>query len=91
MMPPACDGLLRRLDDPQANSLSALLTTTFKFRLPEIQDRAQHAAFLSSGGSSGGSLAGREAMGEFSAGMEGEERERECTHWSCCLAAIPSC
>jgi hypothetical protein len=64
-----------RLDDPQSTQLSNLLSTTFRFRLPEIQDQAHHAASITSHAQAG--LGG--GAGDFREGMEGEERERQST------------
>ena len=60
------------LEDRQALSISHLLATTFRFRLPEIQDQAHHAASVTSH-----AQAGLGGGGEFREGMEGEERECE--------------
>ncbi|CED85258.1 Multiple inositol polyphosphate phosphatase [Phaffia rhodozyma] len=76
------------LDDPQATYLSTLLLTTFKFRAPEIQDQAQHAASITSHAQA--SLGSGTGAGEFRDGLEGEERElfaiaqdsaRRMKHW----------
>ncbi|KAL7411973.1 GINS complex, Psf3 component [Mrakia frigida] len=77
--------LIHLLEDRQATSISTLLTTTFRFRLPEIQDQAHHAASITSH-----AQAGLGGGGEFREGMEGEERElfaiaqesaRRMKHW----------
>lgn len=65
-----------RLDDPQSTQLSNLLSTTFRFRLPEIQDQAHHAASITSHAQAG--LGG--GAGDFREGMEGEERECQSNH-----------
>ncbi|PAV20945.1 GINS Psf3 component [Pyrrhoderma noxium] len=64
--------ILGIVDDNQANEMSDLLATTFKDRLIEIMDQAQHFGAL--GASAGG--AGQGQAGEdFREGLDGSERE----------------
>lgn len=60
--------VLYSLDDEQQATLLSLLSQTLKYRLPEIQDQAQHAA-----SASGSNI----VNSDFRDGMDGEERERE--------------
>ncbi|KAI0265132.1 GINS complex Psf3 component [Gloeopeniophorella convolvens] len=62
----------RRLDDAPANEMSELLTKTFRSRLVEVIDQAQHFAALGPAG--GGGQSGDAALG-FREGLEATERE----------------
>jgi len=60
------------LDDTQANEISSVLTKTFRSRLVEVIDQAQHFAAL--GPSGGGGPTGDSAQA-FREGLDGTERE----------------
>jgi len=59
------------LADPQAKELADILRDTFKGRLPDIMDQAQHFTGKASAATSGGD----HASAEFRAGLEASERE----------------
>ncbi|KAG1715943.1 hypothetical protein ID866_1232 [Astraeus odoratus] len=60
------------LADEQANAISGVLTKTFRGRLTEVIDQAQHFAAL--GASGGGGSAGDSSQ-MFREGLDGTERE----------------
>ncbi|KAI0053084.1 GINS complex Psf3 component [Auriscalpium vulgare] len=62
----------RRLDDAPAKEMSDILTKTFRSRLVEVIDQAQHFAAL--GPSGGGGQSGDMAL-TFREGLDGTERE----------------
>jgi len=64
--------IMRLLDDTQANEMSELLTKTFRDRLAEVIDQAQHFAALGPAG--GGGQSGDSAL-VFREGLEVTERE----------------
>ncbi|KAI9428821.1 GINS complex Psf3 component [Lactarius indigo] len=64
--------IMRLLDDTQANEMSDLLTKTFRDRLAEVIDQAQHFAALGPAG--GGGQSGDSALA-FREGLEVTERE----------------
>lgn len=64
--------ITRLLDDAQANEMSDLLTKTFRDRLAEVIDQAQHFAALGPAG--GGGQSGDSALA-FREGLEVTERE----------------
>ncbi|KIY71837.1 hypothetical protein CYLTODRAFT_418553 [Cylindrobasidium torrendii FP15055 ss-10] len=64
--------IMNMLEDEQGNLMSNTLTDTFKARLGEIIDQAQHFAAL--GASSGGGGGGSQSMA-FREGLDGTERE----------------
>ncbi|KAH9071665.1 GINS complex Psf3 component [Lactarius deliciosus] len=64
--------IMRLLDDAQANEMSDLLTKTFRDRLAEVIDQAQHFAALGPAG--GGGQSGDSALA-FREGLEVTERE----------------
>ncbi|KAH9045142.1 GINS complex, Psf3 component [Lactarius hengduanensis] len=64
--------IMRLLDDAQANEMSDLLTKTFRDRLAEVIDQAQHFAALGPAG--GGGQSGDSALA-FREGLEVSERE----------------
>ncbi|KAI9467264.1 GINS complex Psf3 component [Lactarius psammicola] len=64
--------IMRLLDDTQANEMSDLLTKTFRNRLAEVIDQAQHFAALGPAG--GGGQSGDSALA-FREGLEVTERE----------------
>ncbi|KZT20752.1 GINS complex Psf3 component [Neolentinus lepideus HHB14362 ss-1] len=63
--------IVRLLDDAPADEMSEVLTKTFRDRLLEVIDQAQHFATLGSGG---GSASGDTAQ-TFREGLESVERE----------------
>jgi len=65
---------MRLLDDAPANEMSELLTKTFRSRLVEVIDQAQHFAALGPAGAGGQSS---DAGLTFREGLEVTERERE--------------
>ncbi|TFY72095.1 hypothetical protein EVG20_g892 [Dentipellis fragilis] len=75
--------LIKLLDDAPANEMSDILTKTFKNRLVEVIDQAQHFAAL---GPAGGGQSG-DVSQSFREGLDGTERERE-DHYLCFI--IPS-
>ncbi|KAI0248699.1 GINS complex Psf3 component [Lactifluus subvellereus] len=64
--------ITRLLDDAPANEMSELLTKTFRNRLVEVIDQAQHFAALGPAG--GGGQSGDAAL-TFREGLEATERE----------------
>ncbi|KAF8911848.1 GINS complex, Psf3 component [Mucidula mucida] len=65
--------IMEMVDDEQGGAMSAMLTTTFRQRLIELVDQAQHFAALgpsSAGGGGSGDLAQ-----SFREGLDGTERE----------------
>jgi len=64
--------IMRLLDDAPANEMSELLTKSFKNRLVQVIDQAQHFAALGPAG--GGGQSGDAAM-TFREGLEVTERE----------------
>ncbi|KAF8484506.1 GINS complex Psf3 component [Russula ochroleuca] len=64
--------IMRLLDDVPANEMSELLTKTFRNRLVEVIDQAQHFAALGPAG--GGGQSGDAAL-TFREGLEMSERE----------------
>ncbi|KAH7887901.1 hypothetical protein F5I97DRAFT_1804471 [Phlebopus sp. FC_14] len=60
------------LSDEQANGMSEVLTQTFRGRLTEVIDQAQHFAALGPAG--GGGVAG-DAAQSFREGLDGTERQ----------------
>ncbi|KAI0723463.1 GINS complex, Psf3 component [Earliella scabrosa] len=66
--------IMRLLNDEAAAELSKVLTETFRARLPEVIDQAQHFASLH--GTAGGASRGGDAtIAAFREGMDGTERE----------------
>ncbi|KAA1466277.1 GINS complex, Psf3 component [Dentipellis sp. KUC8613] len=63
--------LMKLLDDAPANEMSDILTKTFKNRLVEVIDQAQHFAAL---GPAGGGQSG-DVSQSFREGLDGTERE----------------
>lgn len=63
------------LSEEQANEISDVLTKTFRARLVEVIDQAQHFAALGPAG--GGSASGDSAQA-FREGLDATERDREC-------------
>ncbi|KAI0068899.1 GINS complex Psf3 component [Artomyces pyxidatus] len=64
--------VMRLLDDAPANEMSEILTKTFRDRLVEVIDQAQHFAALGPAG--GGGQSGDQAL-MFREGLDGTERE----------------
>ncbi|KAI0698906.1 GINS complex, Psf3 component [Cytidiella melzeri] len=64
--------IMRLLDDAPANELSGILVKTFRARLPEVIDQAQHFASINVSGGGAGSSDGTLAFRE---GLDGTERE----------------
>ncbi|KAK0490547.1 GINS complex, Psf3 component [Armillaria novae-zelandiae] len=64
------------LSDEQANEMSQMLTKTFRERLVEVIDQAQHFAALGPAGGGGGSTG--DIAQAFREGLDGTERERKC-------------
>ncbi|KAI0771514.1 GINS complex Psf3 component [Trametes elegans] len=62
--------IMHLLNDIPAEELSQVLTKTFRARLPEVIDQAQHFASLQAGGSGGDAFAAA-----FREGLDGTERE----------------
>ncbi|KAH9853852.1 GINS complex Psf3 component [Lenzites betulinus] len=64
--------IMRLLNDVPAEELSGVLTKTFRARLPEVIDQAQHFASLQPGA---GTSRGDAGAAAFREGMDGSERE----------------
>ncbi|KAI0366357.1 GINS complex Psf3 component [Pilatotrama ljubarskyi] len=64
--------IMRLLNDVPAEELSGVLTKTFRARLPEVIDQAQHFASLQPGS---GTARGDVGAAAFREGMDGTERE----------------
>jgi len=64
--------LMDMLDDVQANEISEVLTKTFRHRLVEVIDQAQHFAAL---GPAGGGGPTGDSTQAFREGLDGTERE----------------
>ncbi|KAI0751281.1 GINS complex Psf3 component [Daedaleopsis nitida] len=63
--------IMRLLNNIPAEELSKILTETFRARLPEVVDQAQHFASLHGTAGSGGDA----TIAAFREGMDGTERE----------------
>ncbi|PSR73562.1 hypothetical protein PHLCEN_2v10481 [Hermanssonia centrifuga] len=66
--------IMNLLDDSGADDMSNMLVKTFRARLPEAIDQAQHFASINVSGSSGGT---GDATMAFREGLDGTERERK--------------
>ncbi|KAJ8468232.1 hypothetical protein ONZ51_g9771 [Trametes cubensis] len=64
--------IMNLLNDNSAKELSGVLTTTFRARLPEVIDQAQHFASLHA---AAGPSSGDAGAAAFREGMDGTERE----------------
>ncbi|CDO74114.1 hypothetical protein BN946_scf185043.g164 [Trametes cinnabarina] len=64
--------IMRLLNDVPAEELSGVLTKTFRARLPDVIDQAQHFASLHA---TSGPSAGDAGAAAFREGMDGTERE----------------
>ncbi|CAG7848247.1 SubName: Full=Uncharacterized protein {ECO:0000313/EMBL:CCA67002.1} [Serendipita indica DSM 11827] len=62
------------LSDPQAKELADILRQTFKGRLPDLMDQAQH---FTGTASAAARTSGDDAGAEFRSGLDATERERE--------------
>ncbi|KAK0205638.1 hypothetical protein IW262DRAFT_471333 [Armillaria fumosa] len=65
--------IMDMLSDEQANEMSQMLTKTFRERLVEVIDQAQHFAALGPAGGGGGSTG--DTAQAFREGLDGTERE----------------
>ncbi|KAK0498314.1 hypothetical protein EDD18DRAFT_1308579 [Armillaria luteobubalina] len=65
--------IMDMLSDEQANEMSQMLTKTFRERLVEVIDQAQHFAALGPAGGGGGSTG--DTGQAFREGLDGTERE----------------
>ncbi|EIN10864.1 GINS complex Psf3 component [Punctularia strigosozonata HHB-11173 SS5] len=63
--------VMRLLDEPSADEMSTILTKTFKDRLIEVIDQAQHFGALGTGSVGGGG----DLTQSFREGLDGTERE----------------
>ncbi|KAI0079701.1 GINS complex Psf3 component [Panus rudis PR-1116 ss-1] len=64
--------IMRLLNDVPANEMSELLVKTFRARLPEVIDQAQHFASINTATAGGGSA---DPSAAFREGLDGTERE----------------
>ncbi|KIP09880.1 hypothetical protein PHLGIDRAFT_126021 [Phlebiopsis gigantea 11061_1 CR5-6] len=64
--------IMKLLDDVPGNEISNILVKTFRARLPEVIDQAQHFASITTSGRSTGGGDGTQAFRE---GLDGTERE----------------
>ncbi|EKM59618.1 uncharacterized protein PHACADRAFT_250229 [Phanerochaete carnosa HHB-10118-sp] len=64
--------IMKLLDDVPANEISNILVKTFRARLPEVIDQAQHFASINVSGGGAGASDGTLAFRE---GLDGTERE----------------
>ncbi|KAI1792988.1 GINS complex, Psf3 component [Ganoderma leucocontextum] len=66
--------IMRLLNDEPSEEMSKVLTETFRARLPEVIDQAQHFASLQASAGAG-SRGGDASVASFREGMDGTERE----------------
>jgi len=75
--------LIDLLQEPQSTELAEVLSNTFKARLVDLMDQAQH--FGGTANSMGVGKDGESGGGEFREGFEATERERKFTDkWEIC-------